>query len=99
MLAQKLVEEGYEVSVHDPQSIDTAKDILGDSVIYHNDIYSCVKDAGAVVVMTNWPQYHKLDWQKVATLVADDALILDSWRILQTTQLNGQIKYVAIGRS
>ncbi|MHC4456534.1 MAG: UDP binding domain-containing protein [Planctomycetota bacterium] len=32
MLAQKLVEEGYEVSVHDPKAIDTAKDILGESV-------------------------------------------------------------------
>lgn len=96
MLAKKLVDAGYQVTVHDPKALSTARDVLGASVAYYDDPYSCIKDAGAVVLLTNWPLYKQLDWRRVGNLVKDGALLLDSWRILKEVN-SGNFRYIGLG--
>ena len=96
ILAEKLSDAGYMVTVHDPLALRSAKEVLGESVVYDQDVYSCAKDAGAVVLMTNWPEYGRLDWKRIESLVKDGALLLDSWRALKKVNLNG-LRYAGLG--
>jgi len=96
MLAKRLVEANCPVSVHDPKALQSAKDVLGDRVSYHDDPYVCAKDAGAVVLLTNWPMYEQLDWVYVGELVKEEAILLDSWRILKDVKV-GNLRVVGLG--
>ncbi|MBN2272086.1 MAG: UDP-glucose/GDP-mannose dehydrogenase family protein [Sedimentisphaerales bacterium] len=96
ILAEKLRDAGYKVAVHDPLALRSAKEVLGESVVYDQDVYSCAKDAGAVVLMTDWPEYSRLDWRRIESLVKDGALLLDSWRALKKVTFNG-LRYTGLG--
>lgn len=96
MLARKLIQTGYSVSAHDPTALESAKELLDGPITYAKDVYKCVKDANAVVLMTNWPQYKQLNWRQIGDLVNDGALLVDSWRALKDVNLNG-LCYVGLG--
>jgi len=96
MLAKKLIESGYTVIVHDPKALDSAKEVLGESVGYYEDVYSCVENVDAVVMMTDWPEYRELDWKAIEEKVRDGAVLIDSWRGLKDEQFSG-FDYTGLG--
>lgn len=98
ILAEQLCENGYKVSVHDAKALGSVKEVLGESVSYEADKYDCVKDADAVVLMTNWPEYSDADWGKVKEMVHKDAVVVDSWRTLDSSDILDGIEYVALGK-
>lgn len=96
MLAKRLVDSGFVVSVHDPQAISAAKNALGDTVGYFEDPYECVKDSVGIILLTNWQDYQYFEWKQVKNIVKDNAFLVDSWRTLKNRSLGG-IKYIEIG--
>lgn len=91
ILAGELLATGYRVALHDPKAIETIRQMFGDRAELHNDVYACTSGASVIVLLTDWPEYHQLDWQRIATHVADHAVVLDSWRIARNTDLCGLI--------
>jgi len=61
-----LVDKGAKIQAHDPEGMDEAKGLLPDSILYMQSIAEAIKDADAVVLMTEWNQYRglDLDWLK-----------------------------------
>lgn len=96
MLAEKLIDSGYAVTVYDPAALDNAKDVLGDKVRYCNDPYECVDGSDAIVLLTKWPEFRDLDWNKVEKNVKEGAVLLDSWRELKNEKLT-KLDYVGLG--
>ena len=96
MLAEKLIEAGYAVSVYDPAALDNAKDVLGDKVRYCNDPYECVDGSDAIVLLTKWPEFRDLDWNTVEKNVKEGAVLLDSWRELKNRKFT-KLNYVGLG--
>jgi UDPglucose 6-dehydrogenase len=60
-LCQKLVKDGAKLRVFDPKGMEKAKDILGDTVTYVDDMDSVADGCDALVVATEWPEFKKLD--------------------------------------
>lgn len=83
MLARRLTQAGYDVAVHDPKALQSAETVLSNTVSYFEDPYTCVKDAVAIVLLTDWPLYRELDWKNIGKSAKAGALVLDSWRILK----------------
>jgi UDPglucose 6-dehydrogenase len=96
MLAKQLAEKGYAVAVYDPKALQSAKDILGTIVSYHDNPYDCAKQAGAIVILTNWAVYEQLDWNMIDSAAKNGAILLDSWRILKKTKLN-RLRFIGFG--
>jgi len=96
MLAKRLANAGYLVAVHDPKALSNAGDVLGETVAYYDDPYSCVRDVGAIVLLTKWQVYKQLDWERISNLAKDGALLLDSWRILKEINFEN-LKYIGLG--
>ncbi len=82
LLAHKLVEAGYAVRLHDPKALAEARKELGNSVAYCDDPHAAVKDATAIVLLANWPQFASYDWEALEKEARQGAVLLDSWRIL-----------------
>jgi len=98
MLAKRLIDSGFVVSVHDPKAISAAKDVLGDNVSYFDDPYECIKNASGIILLTNWQDYEALDWKLAGALAKDRALLIDSWRVLRNMHLEG-FRYACLGLS
>jgi UDPglucose 6-dehydrogenase len=63
-----LYEKGAVVSAFDPHGMTNAKEMfspMGVEIEYSSDPYEAVADADAVVLLTEWEQFEKLDLESV----------------------------------
>ena len=98
LLAQRLIAAGRRVCLHDPAALDEAARVLGPAAEYAHDPAEAAREAQALVLMTDWPQYRELNWQRLAHLAAPDALVIDSWRRLHPEQLPGlRLRALGVG--
>ena len=65
-IVQRLASYCVDVCVYDPQAMATAQRVLGDTVRYASDMYSAVRGADVLVILTEWPQFDAADWKRVA---------------------------------
>lgn len=66
---------GAELALHDPKALDNARIVLGtDSLAYHTDNYEALRDADALIVMTEWKEYRSPDWNQVRNLMRGKAV-------------------------
>lgn len=79
-VCRALAEEQAELVVTDPQALDNArKDLgdLGDRVRFVKDPYEAARDAHAVAILTEWPLYRDLDYQRVFAAMEKPAFLFD----------------------
>ncbi len=65
-VVRELCAQGFKVKVHDPKGIPKAKQELGDSVSYYDDLYEAVNETSVCVVATEWDDYKNLNPEKLA---------------------------------
>ncbi|MBT3230483.1 UDP-glucose/GDP-mannose dehydrogenase family protein [Candidatus Uhrbacteria bacterium] len=63
--ALKLIEDGSQVSVYDPQAMDNAREVL-DGVEFCNSIEEAVDGSDAIVITTEWQEFRDFDFSKIA---------------------------------
>lgn len=69
-VASDLFTAGAEVTAYDPA---IAGELPGMVVV--DDAYRAVKGADAVVVLTEWDEFRKLDWHLISNLMAGDGVV------------------------
>jgi UDPglucose 6-dehydrogenase len=67
-LMRELKRDGVLLKAADPQAIENAKKVF-DGCEYFDDIYECARHCDALVVITEWPEFINLDWERVAGLM------------------------------
>ena len=93
-----LLKNRADVTAYDPKAMGTACRILGDKITYADDMYSCVKDVDALVILTEWKQFADADLKLVAQLMRSK-IIMDFRNMLNPEQaLSFGFKYQCIGR-
>lgn len=97
-LAQSLVDLGAWVTVHDPVAIDTARNVLGDSVTYVQRSYEVTNDADVLILATDWNEYKNLDLEIVRKLMKG-SLLVDARNIYDPQNVReAGLDYIGIGR-
>jgi len=64
-LIQSLKKEGAKIFAHDPVALKNAKIMLGEAVHYVEDQYAVLKNADALLILTEWPEYGQADFKKI----------------------------------
>lgn len=77
---RRLLAEGAQVCASDPQAIERARPLFP-NVNFQRDPYEAVREADALLLVTEWPEFRQLDWERVAHLMARP-LVLDARNIL-----------------
>lgn len=96
-LIQLLQENGAKVCAHDPEAIETARQILGDSIRYVRNCYEAVNQADALVIATDWNEYKQVDFE-VLTRLMRGRVLLDGRNIYDAQQArDAGFQYVGIG--
>jgi len=97
-LIKMLREEGAEVSAYDPEAINTTKAVLGDIVRYSKDSYDALKDADALLIVTEWNEFRNPDFSQVVSLLKNP-VIFDGRNLYDPEKIKDlKITYYSIGR-
>jgi UDPglucose 6-dehydrogenase len=70
-----LLQQGAKIKAHDPHGMDEARKELPDTVVYTDSIDDAVRDADAIVLMTEWNLYRGLDLEKLKSLMRGDVFV------------------------
>ena len=86
-VARHLLERGARVKVHDPVAMNRfKKEYSGMDVVLAADAQEVARDADAVVLVTEWPQYLDLDWESLASVMRTP-ILLDTRHALDRTRI------------
>lgn len=64
-LINELLEAGATAEVFDPEAMNNVKEIVGDKIAYADDMYNPVKDADALVIVTEWNEFRTPNFERV----------------------------------
>lgn len=79
-LAKGLLARGAKVRATDPEAIANARAIIGEDVEYHDDPYTVIDGADALILCTEWNEYRRPDFERMGELMKRK-LILDGRNI------------------
>jgi UDPglucose 6-dehydrogenase len=98
VLGARLQAEGAQVRAYDPVAEDRARELLH-GVDFAPSAMEAVKDADAVVLVTEWPEFSELEWTAVAQAMRGD-LIVDGRNALDAAAVTAAgLKYDGVGRT
>ncbi|NUM43759.1 MAG: UDP-glucose/GDP-mannose dehydrogenase family protein [Anaerolineales bacterium] len=98
-IAKHLMQRGAKVKAHDPVALAHARKYFGDSGIHFMDsVEEVLQEADAVVLVTEWPEYRKLDWENLKVHMKTP-LLLDGRNFLTPSVVEQSgLKYIGVGR-
>jgi UDPglucose 6-dehydrogenase len=92
-----LLNEGCEIVGHDPEAMANIKEMFGDDVTLVDDAYDAVKDADALLLLTEWREYQYPEFERIRDLMRAP-VILDGRNIWVTYRLWEQgFQYEGVG--
>lgn len=60
---------GARIKVYDPKGFEQAKNVFGDRVIYANNSYDALKDADCMLLLTEWNEFRRPDFDRIKDLM------------------------------
>ena len=97
-IIKQLLKEKAKIRAYDPVSMKSTQSILPD-ITYCKDPYDAVKDANALVIVTEWNQFRSLELDKLKRLLKEP-YFFDLRNIYEPQKLKDKgFKYYCVGRS
>jgi len=98
-VVSRLIEEGAEIQVFDPEGMEQAKPLLPPSVTYCSDAIEAVTGADALVVLTEWNVFRAVNPVRLASLMRGK-VIVDLRNIFDPEAMRAAgFDYSSIGRA
>jgi UDPglucose 6-dehydrogenase len=97
-IVRTLVNEGAIIRTYDPAGMDSAREVLQDTVIYCMDAYNTAQGCDAIVILTEWNQFRMLDLDRIKGLLKSPVLI-DLRNIYEASEVKKHgFEYICVGR-
>lgn len=94
----ELLKHGAKINVYDPKAMDYSKSIWGDRINYCQYSYEAVKNANALLLLTEWNEFRRPDFEKIKSLMVAP-LIFDGRNQYNAERLKDKgFVYYQIGR-
>lgn len=93
-----LVSEGATVKAYDPAGMENAKKVVKAGVTFCNDSYEVAEGSDALILMTEWNQFRKLDLARIKTLLKEPRIV--DLRNVYEPEAMAKLgfEYVSVGR-
>ncbi len=96
---EQLLQQGALVSAHDPEAIENMEQLFGDKVNFVTNQYDALKDADALLIITEWNEFRTPDFDKMNSLLKSK-VIFDGRNLYDLDQMEkAGYYYESIGRS
>ena len=100
-IIHKLLRAGANVTAYDPAAMERAKEVLppAENMRYAGDLYQAAKDADAVLILTDWKEFAKIDLAKLNRAVRFP-IVIDGRNLYKPEEMQKHgFTYVSVGRS
>jgi UDPglucose 6-dehydrogenase len=97
---KKLLEAGTTITAYDPAAMERAKAVLppSDKMSYAADLYGAAKDADAVLILTDWKEFARIDLVRLNQAVRFP-IVIDGRNLYKPEQMQDHgFTYVSVGR-
>jgi UDPglucose 6-dehydrogenase len=97
-IIEELHERGASLEVYDPQAMENARPILGDKAHFHDDNYSTLNGADALLICTEWQEFREPDFTVIKSKLRRP-IIFDGRNLFEPANMRGLgFEYFGIGR-
>ncbi|TAN62831.1 UDP-glucose/GDP-mannose dehydrogenase family protein [bacterium] len=97
-IIERLIAEGAIVKAYDPAGMDNAKQTLSKKVVYCKDAYEAAEGVDALVILTEWNQFRKLDLGRIKELLKSPKMA-DLRNVYEPASMKALgFEYVSVGR-
>jgi UDPglucose 6-dehydrogenase len=98
-LVRSFLAEGCTVSAYDPAATEHARRLFaGEDIRFARDPYEAMEDAEALVVLTDWPEFARLDLKRARTCLANP-IVFDGRNLFDGAEMAKEgFTYISIGR-
>ena len=93
-----LIEAGAQVHAYDPEATEEARKIFGARIRYADRNYDALEGASALLVMTEWNEFRRPDFERMAGLMKEK-VVFDGRNIYKPDMLRRVgFTYLSVGR-
>ncbi len=68
-IIDELLKDGAKISAFDPEAMNNVKKIYGDKIIFNDNPYEALRDADALLIVTEWSLFRTPDFDKISSLM------------------------------
>ena len=101
VIIEELYQRGAKIKAFDPQAMEEARGKLKDlkGIIFCKDEYEAIEGADALVIITEWNQFRRLDFARIKKLMKDN-YIFDLRNIYskEIIEKENGFRYFSVGR-
>lgn len=98
VIIQRLIAAGATVQAYDPEAIETTREVVGETITYAANPYDAVADADALLIVTEWNEFKRPDWDRVRKNLIRP-LIFDGRNIYTLDDMLAEgFEYYSVGR-
>ena len=96
-IINELLSRGAKIQAYDPKAFDIARTIWKDKIIYAQNSYEALNDADAMLLLTEWNEFRRPDFDRIKTLLKKP-LIFDGRNQYESHRmLQRGFEYICIG--
>ena len=98
-IINELLSRGAKVKGYDPKAFDSARFYFKDTITYASSAYDALDDADALLLLTEWNEFRRPDFEKVKVLLKNP-VIFDGRNQFDGKRLNEKgFEYICIGKT
>ena len=104
-ICKDLLEEGAKLSIYDPQveHNQIIKDLINVGAVTKNvdcevNLEQSIINSDAVVILTEWEEFKKLDWAKISKIMRKPSWIFDTRNMVKNNLENFGLNYWGLGK-
>ena len=98
VIIQALLKAGATIAVHDPEALNRAREIFGDTISYHQVNYDTLTEADALLIVTEWNEFRRPDFGRIRSLMKTP-IIFDGRNLYEPAVMRQEgFTYHPIGR-
>ena len=98
-IIKKFLELGATIKAYDPKGFEQTKIIFKDKITYAKDKYDALKDANALILVTEWDEFKNPDFDFIEKNIKDKIIFDGRNQYNFETLRKHNLKYICIGRN
>jgi UDPglucose 6-dehydrogenase len=97
-LVERLAQEGCQIAAYDPAAMERARAVLTSGVEYASNPYEAARGADALLILTDWEEFCRLDWKRMSGQLKD-LIVIDGRNLYHpATMAEKGFTYYSMGR-
>ena len=98
VLVEQLLALGAKIQAYDPEAMKAARKIFGSKIHYAKNNYEALKDADALILVTEWNEFRNPDFRKMKGMLKDPVIFDGRNQYSRREMKELGFVYVGIGR-